>query len=81
MRHQKSTKEVEPGLVPGAVFKTVEPYVKHAVGGFDSHALPPFFSVVCDATIKGTRPSDFSGLHVYPKLDGNLDLHRNVRKF
>ena len=31
-------------LVLATVFKTVEPYVKHAVGGFDSHALPPFFT-------------------------------------
>ena len=29
-------------LVLAAVFKTVGPYVKHAAGGFDSHALPPF---------------------------------------
>ena len=24
------------------VFKTAEPYVNRAVGGFDSHTLPPF---------------------------------------
>ena len=30
--------------MPGAVFKTVEPHGKHGVGGFDSHALPPFIS-------------------------------------
>jgi len=35
--------EVVVSLVGTAVFKTVEPYGKHAVGGFDSHALPPFF--------------------------------------
>ena len=29
-------------LVLAAVFKTVGPYKKHAAGGFDSHALPPF---------------------------------------
>ena len=37
--------EVVVSLVGTAVFKTVEPYGKHAVGGFDSHALPPFFVV------------------------------------
>ena len=36
--------EVPVRLVAAAVFKTVGPYVKHAAGGFDSHALPPFFS-------------------------------------
>ena len=35
--------EVLARLVVAAVFKTVGPYVKHAVGGFDSHALPPYF--------------------------------------
>ena len=35
--------EVLAHLVVAAVFKTVEPYVNRAVGGFDSHALPPFF--------------------------------------
>ena len=35
-------REVLVRLVAAAVFKTVGPYVKHAVGGFDSHALPPF---------------------------------------
>ena len=34
--------EVLPRLVPGTVFKTVEPYGNHVVGGFDSHAFPPF---------------------------------------
>ncbi len=32
--------EVPAQLVLAAVFKTVGPYEKHAVGGFDSHALP-----------------------------------------
>ena len=32
--------EVLADLVIAAVFKTVGPYEKHAVGGFDSHALP-----------------------------------------
>ena len=36
------TAEVLAHLVVAAVFKTVEPYVNRAVGGFDSHALPPF---------------------------------------
>ena len=35
--------EVLAHLVVAAVFKTVEPYVNRTVGGFDSHALPPFF--------------------------------------
>ena len=34
--------EVLAHLVVAAVFKTVEPYVNRTVGGFDSHALPPF---------------------------------------
>ena len=34
--------EVLPRLVPGTVFKTVEPHGNHVVGGFDSHAFPPF---------------------------------------
>ena len=34
--------EVVAQLVLASVFKTGEPCVKHAVGGFDSHALPPF---------------------------------------
>ena len=38
--------EVLAHLVVAAVFKTVEPYVNRAVGGFDSHALPPFFCAV-----------------------------------
>ena len=38
-----SRKEVVAQLVLASVFKTGEPCVKHAVGGFDSHALPPFF--------------------------------------
>ncbi len=33
--------EVPARLVAAAVFKTVGSYVKHAIGGFDSHALPP----------------------------------------
>jgi len=32
--------EVLAHLVVAAVFKTVESYVNHAAGGFDSHALP-----------------------------------------
>ena len=36
--------EVLADLVIAAVFKTVGPYEKHAVGGFDSHALPLFVS-------------------------------------
>ncbi len=39
----EAVSEAEPGLVPCAVFKTVEPHGKHGAGGFDSHALPPFF--------------------------------------
>ncbi len=35
--------EVLAQLVLASVFKTVGPYVNRAVGGFDSHALPPFF--------------------------------------
>ena len=38
--------EVLAHLVVAAVFKTVEPYVNRAVGGFDSHALPPFLCAV-----------------------------------
>ena len=38
--------EVLAHLVVAAVFKTVEPYVNRTVGGFDSHALPPFFCAV-----------------------------------
>jgi hypothetical protein len=37
-----TTAEVLAHLVVAAVFKTVEPYVNRTVGGFDSHALPPF---------------------------------------
>ena len=40
--------EVLPRLVPGTVFKTVEPHGNHVVGGFDSHALPPFFAPSLD---------------------------------
>ena len=29
-------------LVQAAVFKTVGPHGNHVVGGFDSHAFPPF---------------------------------------
>ena len=36
--------EVFVHLVVATVFKTAEPYVNRAVGGFDSHTLPPFFS-------------------------------------
>ena len=35
--------EVLRRLVPRSVFKTVGLYGNHAAGGFDSHALPPFF--------------------------------------
>jgi hypothetical protein len=41
-KNRKRGVEVLSGLVPLAVFKTVGSYVKRAVGGFDSHALPPF---------------------------------------
>ena len=37
---------MDPRLVPGSVFKTGEPYGNHAVGGFDSHALPPFWNLL-----------------------------------
>ena len=37
------TVEVFVHLVVATVFKTAEPYVNRAVGGFDSHTLPPFF--------------------------------------
>ena len=37
------TTEVLAHLVVASVFKTVGSYVNRAVGGFDSHALPPFF--------------------------------------
>ncbi len=37
--------EVDPGLVPGSVFKTVGLHGNHVAGGFDSHALPPFSNV------------------------------------
>ena len=50
--------EVLPRLVPGTVFKTVEPHGNHVVGGFDSHALPPFFA----------RSSDQESLMVRPPL-------------
>ena len=36
--------EVPAHLVVAAVFKTVGLYVNRATGGFDSHALPPFYS-------------------------------------
>ena len=42
-RHAESTVEVFVHLVVATVFKTAEPYVNRAVGGFDSHTLPPFF--------------------------------------
>ena len=43
-----------------AVFKTVEPYGKHTVGGFDSHALPPFFSCAKFAeSLTANRPLSF----------------------
>ena len=32
---------MDPGLVPGSVFKTVGLHGNHVAGGFDSHALPP----------------------------------------
>ena len=35
--------EVLGGLVPPSVFKIAGPSVKPAAGGFDSHALPPFY--------------------------------------
>jgi hypothetical protein len=35
--------EVLAQLVLATVFKTVGSYGNHAIGGFDSHALPPFF--------------------------------------
>ncbi len=36
-------------LVVASVFKTVGSYVNRAIGGFDSHALPPFFLASCRA--------------------------------
>ncbi len=42
-------REVLPELVLGAVFKIVGPSVKQTVGGFDSHALPPFPVLACHA--------------------------------
>ncbi len=38
--------EVFVRLVAAAVFKTVEWPVKPVIGGFDSHTLPPFFSLL-----------------------------------
>ena len=38
--------EVLVHLVVAAVFKTVGPQVKPVAGGFDSHALPPFFRIL-----------------------------------
>ena len=47
---------MDPRLVPGSVFKTGELYGNHAVGGFDSHALPPFFfSGLVQADLLGIR--------------------------
>ena len=45
--------EVLAHLVVAAVFKTVEPYVNRTVGGFDSHALPPF---LCAAGSQALAP-------------------------
>ena len=42
-RVRMSLEEVFVHLVVATVFKTAEPYVNRAVGGFDSHTLPPFF--------------------------------------
>ena len=42
VRADRSKMEVDPRLVPGAVFKTVGLHGNHVAGGFDSHALPPF---------------------------------------
>ena len=39
----KISVEVLAHLVVASVFKTVGSYVNRAIGGFDSHALPPFF--------------------------------------
>ncbi len=58
--------EVVVSLVGTAVFKTVEPYGKHAVGGFDSHALPPFSNV----PFRPDRLSAFSaGCSVWKNID------------
>ena len=50
--------EVLAHLVVAAVFKTVGPYVNHAAGGFDSHALPPFFlgTLRCFPMVLANRP-------------------------
>ena len=53
--------EVPALLVGAAVFKTVGLYEKHAVGGFDSHALPFLHHLrrpgqeTCGENIKGWR--------------------------
>jgi hypothetical protein len=52
------TSEVLLELVLGAAFKAVGPYVKRAVGGFDSHSLPPFFSL--GPRLSGTGSGDSS---------------------
>ena len=39
--------EVLAYLVVAAVFKTVGRYVNRVFGGFDSHALPPFYLATC----------------------------------
>ena len=53
--------EVLVRLVAAAVFKTVGPYVKHAVGGFDSHALPPFLLAMA-RSVPSRRVQPFSWL-------------------
>ena len=68
--------EVLPRLVPGTVFKTVEPHGNHVVGGFDSHAFPPFCRTViriqsCRSIPNAQDPpaACFSTVTVLPFLD------------
>ena len=42
-RSGNTFKEVLAQLVLVAVFKTVGSHGNHVIGGFDSHAFPPFF--------------------------------------
>ena len=60
--------EVFARLVAAAVFKTVEWSVKPVIGGFDSHTLPPFFSLgfspfpeeFCDSSSLAAREAALS---------------------
>ena len=69
-------------LVGTAVFKTVEPYGKHAVGGFDSHALPPFFHPGRLPSLTNSPPRPFLGFTtLQDPIDGDQNLSAAIGPF